>query len=289
MLPAHRLATQTSAEEQRRTLEVDGARRTYLLYLPPGYRAGRSVPLVVVFHAAGGRGSGISRHTGFTRLAAEQGFVVAYPDGIGGRWNDGRSPGGRDDVGFIRALLDTLGRELSLDPQRIYAAGISNGAMFAYRLGCEVPGVLAGIAAVAGAMPAAVAERCTGQPGTSVIAIQGTADRSLPYAGGRVSGRGGEVLSATGTAAFWADTDHCAGPPVDTPVADSVSDGTRLRRRSYDGCASGRSVVLYTVEGGGHTWPGGPPAASRVGLVSRELNATRAIWEFFQRHPQPGP
>jgi polyhydroxybutyrate depolymerase len=286
ILLATRLTAQTPAEEQRRTLEVGGARRSYLIYLPPSYQAGRPVPLVLVFHAAGGRGRGIARHTGFSRLAAEEGFAVAYPDGIGGRWNDGRSPGGRDDVGFARALLDTLARELSLDTARLYAAGISNGAMFAHRLACDLPGVFAGIASVAGAIPAAVAERCGVRPGPSVIAFQGTADPSMPYVGGPVSGRGGAVLSAEQTAAFWADADGCEDQPAEASLADSVTDGTRVRISAYDGCAGERSVVLYTVEGGGHTWPGGPPAASRVGRVSRELDATRAIWEFFRRHPR---
>ena len=86
---------------------------------------------------------------------------MAYPDGAGRRWNDGRAVGAeRDDVGFVRALIDSLERELEIDPRRVYATGISNGGMFAHRLACELPGVLAAIAPVAGALPAALAERC---------------------------------------------------------------------------------------------------------------------------------
>jgi polyhydroxybutyrate depolymerase len=276
------LAAQTPGVEQRRALEAGGARRFFLLYLPSSYRAGRPIPLVLVFHAAGGQGRGIARHTAFSRVAEREGFAVAYPDGIGGRWNDGRRPGGPDDVGFVRSLLDSLGRELSLDSTRVYATGISNGAMFAHRLACDLPGVFAGIASVAGALPAAVAQRCAGSPAVSVIAFQGTADRAMPYEGGGVGGRG-EVLSAERSAAFWAAADRCSLSPVDVLAVDSVTDGTRLRRRDYGGCAGGRSVVLYTVEGGGHTWPGGPPGSPRVGRVSREIDATRAIWDFFQR------
>ena len=282
------LTAQTPGIEQRRTLEVDGSPRGYLLYLPSSWQRGRPLPLVLVFHGAGGRGAGMARHTGFTRVAEREGFAVAYPDGIGRRWNDGRGiGGGRDDVGFVRLLVDTLGRELGVDPRRVYATGISNGAMFAHRLACDLPGVLAAIAPVAGAVPTGLAERCNAASPVAVLAFQGTADPFVPYGGGGVGRRGGEVLSAERGAKFWADVNGCAPAAESTPSSDSVTDGTRLRRTTYAGCREQRSVVLYTIEGGGHTWPGGPTAAGRVGRASREIDATRAIWTFFQRHPRP--
>ncbi|HEU5040879.1 MAG TPA: PHB depolymerase family esterase [Gemmatimonadales bacterium] len=287
------LAAQTAGGEQRRSLEAGGARRSYLLYLPSSYQRGRPLPLVLVFHGAGGRGSGMARHTGFSRLAEQEGFAVAYPDGLNRRWNDGRGVGGaRDDVGFVRALLDTLEREVGIDRRRVYATGISNGATFTHRLACELPGALAAIAPVAGAMPAAVAERCGAQgatqgsaiaPALSVLAVQGDADRFMPFEGGRGAGGGGAVLSAAATVAHWARLDGCTGPPVAEPPTDSVTDGTRVRWERYPGCRESRAVELVTIEGGGHTWPGGPAAARRVGRASRELDATAAIWAFFAR------
>lgn len=279
-----RLAAQTPGVEQRRTLEVGGSRRTYLLYLPSSYQPQRPVPLVMVFHAAGGRGGGIARHTGFSDLAERERFAVAYPEGIVGRWNDGRREGGPDDVGFVRELLDSLRRELALDSTRIYAAGISNGAMFSHRLACDLPGVFAAIAPVAGPFPAALSRRCARATPLSVVAFQGTADPLLPFEGG--GGPRGEVLSAERSILFWAEAGGCSGA-AETADTDSVADGTRLRRWSYPGCMGNRSVVLYTIEGGGHTWPGGPAAAGRVGRVTREIDATGAIWEFFQLHPRP--
>jgi len=235
----------------------------------------------------------MARHTGFSRLAEREGFAVAYPDGLNRRWNDGRGVGGaRDDIAFIRALLDTLGRELGLDPRRVYATGISNGATFAHRLACELPGTFAAIAPVAGAMPASVGARC-GSDGAdsaravSLLALQGTADRFMPYQGGRGAGGGGAVLSAVSTAAHWARNDGCALTPLSEPATDSVTDGTRVRWARYTGCRDGRAVALVTLEGGGHTWPGGPAAASRVGRASREIDATSAIWTFFRQHPGP--
>jgi polyhydroxybutyrate depolymerase len=271
----------------RHTLRVDGVTRSYLLFVPDGARAGRALPLVLVFHGGGGQARAMATHTGFSQVAEGEGFAVAYPDGLDGRWNDGRGYGAsRDDVAFVRALLDSIGRQTAIDSSRVYATGISNGAMFAYRLACDLPGVLAAVAPVAGAVPAALAERCARARPTAVVAFQGTADPLLPYAGGgrRPSGRG-EVLSASRSAELWARVNGCGSPTAEAPI-DSVRDGTRVRPERWSGCREGKDVVLYTIEGGGHTWPGGPPVGRGVGRVTRELSATETIWAFFASHPR---
>jgi polyhydroxybutyrate depolymerase len=271
-----------------RTLQAGGVTRRYFLYLPSTWRRGSPAALVLVFHGGGGRASGIAPHTGFSALAEREGFLVAYPQGLNGRWNDGRGYAAtHDDVGFVRALLDTLGRELAIDPRRVYATGISNGAMFAYRLACDLPGAFAAVAPVAGAMPADLAPACAHTEPVSVLAFQGTADPLMPYAGGGVARRRGRVLSAERSIAFWATSSGCAGAPVTMEEPDRVSDGTRVRRMVYGACREGRAVELYTIEGGGHTWPGGPPVGGAVGRVTREIDATPLIWAFFAEHPRP--
>jgi polyhydroxybutyrate depolymerase len=282
-LPAQAAPAVVPPGESLRTIAVGASPRTYLLHLPSTYRAGRPAPLVLVFHGGGGRARGIAPHTGFSRLADREGFVVAYPEGMGGRWNDGRGiAASHDDAGFVRTLLDTLGAELSIDPRRVYATGISNGAMFSYRLACDLPGVLAAVAPVAGGMPAELTAGCTRGPAPSVVAFQGTADPLIPYDGGGAGPR--RVLSAQRSVAFWAGLAGCADSVVADQPRDSLRDGTRVRRTSFTGCPEGRDVELYTIEGGGHTWPGGPPAGRRVGRVSREVDATEVIWRFFARH-----
>jgi len=278
------LAGQSTPVETRHTLQVNGVARGYAIYVPPAHR--QPAPLVLVFHGGGGRPQGMARHTGFTALAEREGFVVVYPEGVGGHWNDGRSIFSGDDVGFIRVLLDSLRVRLGIDPRRIYATGISNGAMFSYRLACDRPGVLAAIAPVAGALPADLAPRCTAPVPVAVASFQGTADRLVPYDGGGVARRRGQVLSAERSVRFWAVANGCGPSPVSDAPLDRVKDGTRVRRDSFPGCRDGREVVLYTIEGGGHTWPSGPRSGRRVGRVSREIDATTAIWEFFQRHPR---
>jgi polyhydroxybutyrate depolymerase len=275
------------APEVRHTVMVNGERRSYLLFLP-AVQPGRALPLVLVFHGGGVGARSMAAHTGFTRVAEREGFAVAYPEGLDHRWNDGRGYGAsHDDVAFVRALLDSVGRQATIDSTRVYATGISNGAMFAYRLACELPGVLAAIAPVAGAVPAALAERCASARPAAVVAFQGTADPLLPYGGG---GRGpsgrGEVLSAEQSAELWARVNGCAGAPAAEPPIDSVRDGTWVRPERWSGCRESGDVLLYTIEGGGHTWPGGPPVGQRVGRVSRELDATGTIWSFFAAHPR---
>nr|MBA3317426.1 hypothetical protein [Gemmatimonadales bacterium] len=180
-----------------------------------------------------------------------------------------------------------LGRELPVDPKRIYATGISNGAGLAFRLACDLPGVFAAIAPVAGAPAAALETPCAATRPLSVISFQGTRDPLMPYEGGTVGIRRGQVLSAPETAALFANVGGCAVSPAVTAEPDTAADGLSVRRTAYTGCREGREVVLYTIEGGGHTWPGGPAVGRRVGRVSRDVNATRAMLDFFDRHSQP--
>jgi polyhydroxybutyrate depolymerase len=281
--PASAQSAHSPAGEPR-TLQVNGESRRYYLYLPPVWHREHPAPLVLVFHAGGGRASDIAPHTGFSRLADREGFVVAYPQGVRGRWNDGRgfATATHDDVGFVQVLVDTLGRELGIDPRRVYATGISNGAMFAYRLACDLPGAFAAVAPVAGALPAELAPGCAHGAAVSVIAFQGTADPLMPYLGGGTGQR--RVLSAERSIGFWGTQAGCTGTPVTTDEPDRLADGTRVRRTVFLSCREGRAVELYTIEGGGHTWPGGPEAGRRVGRVSREIDATELIWAFFAGH-----
>jgi polyhydroxybutyrate depolymerase len=242
--------------------------------------------LLLVFHGGGGTGSNIAEHTGLSPAATPRGYAVLYPDGVNGYWSDGRAArAGADDVGFVRLLLDSLRRELPVDSGRIFATGISNGAGMAFRLACDLPGTFAAIAPVAGALPAELEPRCASAAPVSLLMFQGTRDRLMPYDGGDLGGRG-RVLPATTTAGLFARLAGCAGTPVVTAEPDTVTDGTRVRRSTYPGCRGGREVVLFTIEGGGHTWPGGPPVGRSVGRVTHDLDATRAMLDFFDRHPR---
>ena len=245
------------------------------------------MPLLFVFHGGGGTASNIAEHTHLSPAATPRGYAVVYPDGVNGHWSDGRAArAGADDVGFVRLLLDTLMRELPVDSRRIYATGISNGAGMAFRLACDLPGRFAAIAPVAGALPAELEHRCATAAPVSLLMFQGTLDRLMPYHGGDLSHRG-RVLPVVTTAGLFARLNGCAPEPMVAAEPDTATDGTRVRRSSYSGCREGREVVLFTIEGGGHTWPGGPPVGPAVGRVTRDVDANRAMLDFFDRHPQP--
>jgi polyhydroxybutyrate depolymerase len=280
-------AQSSAAAMERRAIDVAGVRRSYLLHLPPSHRPGEPMPLLLVFHGGGGTASNIAGHTGLTPAATPRGYAVVYPDGVNGYWSDGRAARAvADDVGFIRLLLDSLRRELPVDSGRIFATGISNGAGMAFRLACELRGTFAAIAPVAGGLPAELESRCAAAAPVSLLMFQGTLDRLMPYAGGDLSLRRGRVLPAPTTASLFARVDRCSDQPVEVAEPDTVTDGTRVRRSTYPGCGEGRDVVLFTIEGGGHTWPGGPPVGRAVGRVTRDLDATRVMLDFFDRHRQ---
>ena len=264
--------------------------RHYELHLPAHPPAGR-YPLVVALHGAFGSGAHLEQTIGLDAIADREGFAVVYPDGIGARWNDGRPDMGEvDDVGFIRSLIDELATTHPIDRDRIYAMGMSNGGMLAYRLGCELADKLAAIASVAGEVPGAIARFCHPARGISVIAINGTADQLVPFDGGQVIGSRngrlgrphGEVIGALRSVELFAANARC-GPPAITAEPDrDPEDGTTVKAIAFAACAGGVRVELVAVDGGGHTWPGGTSELEAInGVRSREFSASERIWQFF--------
>ena len=278
-----------------RTIRFDGLERTYLLHVPGGFPQGRPAGLVFVLHGGGGTGRNMEQMTQFSGLADREGFIAVYPDAVERNWNDARdAPNIRaqrenvDDVGFIGALIALLTREFGIDPRRVYSTGISNGAFMSQRLAVELSDRIAAIAPVVGGMAPRLRERTPNAP-VSVLVMNGTDDPLVPYQGGTVARTRGETISVADIVRLWVTHNRCTDRPETVLLPDrDPADGTRVRRTVYGSCAGKTEVVLYTIEGGGHTWPGGPqylPAAV-VGRVSRDIDATRVIWDFFAAHPR---
>ena len=286
---------------EKKTFAHGGLDRSYWIYIPDTWNKADPKPLLVVLHGGWGSGEKIQKlnYEGFNKLADKEGFIVAYPDGIGGHWNDGRTQTrfraqrqNIDDVGFISSLIDYLIKEMNIDPKRVYVTGVSNGAMMTYRLACEITGKLAAVAPVIGSMPDAYASKCSPSRSISVLAINGTEDPLVPYKGGdiRFGPFGitlGKVKSVPETVNFWATFDKCSFPPEVTYEPDrNPGDQTKVRREFYRNCQDGAEVILYAVEGGGHTWPGGMQyrSESLIGRTSKDIDATTVIWEFLKHH-----
>jgi polyhydroxybutyrate depolymerase len=260
-----------------RELVVGGVTRTYRLHVPPSYASGTPVPLVLAFHYLGGSGALMESLTGFSPLADQRGFIVAYPDGVRGQFDIGAPGYAVDDLGFVDALVASLAGEYAIAPGRIYATGMSNGGYFTHLLGLERPTRFAAIAPVAGGMlsdhPAA------GGP-VPVLTIRGTADPVVAYEGG--TGQ----LGAEAITAFWVATDGCSPTPeiVAMPDADPA-DGCTASRARYAGGTGGSEVVAYTVSGGGHAWPG-HDLPKEFGPSCKDFDATAEIWAFFASYPR---
>jgi len=278
-----------AASDEKRDLVVDGVTRHYLLHVPAGLHPGRRAPLVLVFHGGGGHAANMPGFTHFDDLADKELFLVAYPDGVNHHWNDGRAGSTADDVAFIRALLDELERSYPIDAHRIFATGISNGGFFSNRLACEMTDRLAAFASVAATLPEPLAPACKPSRPISVLYIQGVNDPLVPIDGGKIGFRRGRslgtCLSLAESAKFWRANDGISAPPISDDLPDRVNDGTHVRRQIWAGGKNDTEVVVYTIDGGGHAWPGGPQYLPKfiVGTASQNLNATRTIWDFFKR------
>lgn len=290
----------------KQVITSDGASRSFLVHVPASYNPAKPMPLVMVFHGLHMNGRLMSPLTRFDVLADRKNFIVAYPDGLGNRWQTsyGGSP---DDVKFISDMIGHLSRKVAIDQRRIYAVGMSNGGYFTERLACEMPDKLAAIAVVAASMMDATAAHCAATRKVPAMFFIGSQDPLVPSNDGdhnETLGKLGDAvgLSGLGTLSapmakmgglmtereavdFWCRHNGCSVSPYTTNEPDKdPHDGTRVKRETFG--AYNSEVVLYSIQGGGHTWPGafysGP--SDLLGKTSNDIDATELIVDFFLRH-----
>ncbi len=263
-------------------LVSSGETREYRLHVPSRYDPAKPTPLVISLHGGAGWPALQEQASRWTALAESEGFIVAYPSAEGRQpraWRTNRGPGLARDVRFISDLIDRLQATYNIDPARIYADGLSNGGGMAFVLSCTLSDRIAAVGMVASAQLLPF-DWCTDRRPVPMIAIHGTADRTVPYHGGTswVAPRAFPDLPTW--TADWARRNRCAPAAVESAVAADV---TRLE---YTSCADDADVVLYTVHGGGHSWPGGGPLPEwLVGSTTRSIDATNELWAFFREHP----
>ncbi len=270
-------------------ITVDGLSRTYVLALPPAYYdSDTTFALVLGLHGTGGSGNQFERDYGLTAKANREGFIVVYPEGVRSdgplgirTWNAGECcdyamQKNIDDVKFIRVLIDQLAGRYKIDPGRIYATGMSNGAMMVYRLACELPDKLAAIAPVSGTLMAV--RSCSPSRPMPVLHIHSVADTKVPPHGG--IGLAGYYFHPVDSAlTVFASLDSC--------TAEDVSDKNTYFYTRWKGCTGHSTIEYYLTYDGGHAWPGGLPASTWADQPSRAVNADDLIWEFFRRFELP--
>lgn len=286
--PAAASAQSLTPGDHELPLTHAGQSRSFIVHVPASYRAGTPVPLVLALHGGGGSMHIMARDGlyGLVAQSEQSGWVVVFPNGDsrwpGGRlatWNAGICCGlardrGSDDVGFLRAVVAEVQRRVDIDPRRVFATGMSNGGMMAYRLACEASDVFHAVAAVAG-----TDGTTTCQPGRAVpvFHIHARDDDRVLFSGGSgsASDTHADFVSVGATVDKWARLDRCTGP------ARTVLDRPGVRCEVRTGCQDGVELRLCVTETGGHSWPGGRKALGGQG--SPALDATAEIWAFFAR------
>jgi polyhydroxybutyrate depolymerase len=244
---------------------------------------------------------GMGRRGGYGR-GGWPGGGGGYPGG-GGGYPGGRSGGQRqqrpqpaDDLAFFNEMLDKLSTEYSVDATRMYATGLSDGGFMDVRLGCAMADRIAAIAPVGAEMPKKL--NCLPSRPMPVLMINGTDDPIVKYNGGHYKGAeyGGEsggglaTISAEDSAKYWAKLNNCAKKPERSKLPAKAKGGMKTEVNTFDGCQQNAQVTLYSIDGGGNTWPGGEQymPEKEVGKTSSDLNANEVIWSFFVSRHLPG-
>lgn len=259
------------------TLDQGTDQRSYIGIVPASPAAG--APLLVMLHPLATSNVDMANLTRVGRLAASDGAIVVLPEGENETWHDDPSTTGPDDVAFISAVIDRIAQQYQTDPSRVYVMGFSQGGFMTERLACDLSGRIAAAAAVGSLLRDTVAAACNPTRQIPLAFINGTADPVNSYNGQPMIG----TESAPASAAFWAQKEGCSTTlPTVTFLPVTVLDGTFITLTDYLPCPSGIAVDFYTVNGGGHTWPGSP-FPTNLGTTTQNLDATLQLWKFFQQ------
>jgi len=252
------------------TVNVGGTNRTAEVHVPASYDPAHPTPVVLDFHGRLGDGAGEAALNNSIAKSDAEGFIVVHPESGTSptSWNAGTccdpaSTNNVDDVGFTTALLDQMNAQLCVDPDRVYAMGMSNGAYFSHTLACELGNRIAAIAPVAGLL---LQSPCSPARPMPSLMVNGTADPLSEY------------QYVPESVQFWTDFNHC------TTMATTYQNGTATCV-THGGCDAGADVELCTIQDGGHQWPGGE-TIPLLGNNTTDIIATDAIWSFFVAHPR---
>lgn len=266
-----RAATQAVASDSIEKIVSGGQTRQYRLHVPPSYRAGQVMPLVINIHGYNSNAEQQERISKMAQKADQAGFIAVHPEGTGGSeaWHFGPGEDSKADLQFFGDLIRTVESKYSIDANRIYATGISNGAQMTNHLGCAMSDMFAAIAPVSGGYFRG--EACNTSRPVAVVAFHGTADNLLPY-----EGRPPLMISIKDWAAGWAARNGCNASPQVTMQKGQVTGET------WSGCKNNSDVVLYTIKDGGHSWPGSDLMPRNI--TTLDIDATDTIWDFFVAH-----
>lgn len=287
-----RSAQESRSSNNNISLQHDGVIRTYRMHVPSSYDGEKSVALVAAFHGGLGSADFMANDQlyGLISKSEEQGFIVVFPNGASrfrgkfATWNAGNCCGyardvNSDDVGFVRAVIREVDYKFNIDPEKIYALGMSNGGMFSYRLACEMADTFAAIASVTGTDNY---DNCRPQLPVSIMHIHAKNDTHVLFNGGAGEGafkdksKVTDFVSVPETISKWVQRNGCD----ETPQRVKQINGAYCDL--YIGCDEGAQVKLCVTDYGGHSWPGAKAKpAKKAATPTNAISATDEIWAFF--------
>lgn len=282
------------------SMDVNSLKRFFKIYIPKSVSlteksGNQKLPVVFAFHGGGGDMTIQSNDDYYQYLssAEKNNYIVIFPNGFSrfpsGRlatWNAGACCGEArnqkiDDVGFITALVNSFKKLNFVNPDRIFAAGMSNGGMMAYQLACSTKGLFKGFASVTGTDNTV---DCASPNPSSMMHIHAKDDDHVLFNGGKGDGafedqaQITDFVSVPATMEKWRTINKCdKKSEVILKVDGAVCE-------EWASCSTQKKVRLCVTDTGGHSWPGGskPDRLFRKSKpVSKSISATDQIWQFF--------
>lgn len=259
----------------------DGLFKRDILFIEPAPADNGPYPVIVLLSYLGGSPGPMANLVGAGELVRDQDYIVVVPQSVAGIWN--YSPLTRiiDDVDFLDRVIDTTLSSTPADPHRIYMAGYSNGGLMTYAYSCQRAHRLAAAATIASNLRTGIKRRCAPDAALPFLQFNGDADGLVPYDGNLIT------LSSQRTAHFWAQANGCAAAPSQRMLPDAVDDGTTTSVMTFGGCRHDATVRLFTIHGGGHTWPGRPEVQPALGRTGQDIEATQRLGHLFSEYRRP--
>ncbi len=273
----------SSQQTINKSIEHNGELRSYILYIPEAFVDNEETPLVLCFHGYGSSAETISSYANFQAIADTANFIIAFPEGAihdnSSHWNvEGwieNSP--YDDIGFTEFIIDDISSEYTINQERIYSTGMSNGGFMSFLLACQLSPKIAAVASVTGSITPQNLENCSPEKFIPFLQIHGTSDFVIPYEFPVT-----HTESIPSLLEYWTTFNECsAEPSLESLPNISTSDGSTVEKYTYFDCTNNIENIHFKVIGGGHDWPGA--------WGNMDVNASEEIWKFFAQYDINGP
>jgi polyhydroxybutyrate depolymerase len=269
---------QSASRQINGNLLIDGVKRSFITYIPASTE---KMPLVISLHGGFASPKGMFHLADFRPIADKEKFIVVCPASKH-IWHDGADNHGIDDVKFIDELITYMIKTYHADAERVYVTGISNGGFMTTRLACQLHNRIKAIAVVAATLD--IGASYAPENPMPVLYMHGTKDPIVSFNGGKVFGK--RIYSHNDIIKKWVAVNKCNIKPVVTQFRDDAHDGTTVVKEEYQNPSNGLKVVSYSINNGGHTWPGGWQYFPKfvIGKTTHNLNACQVIWDFFKSY-----